>query len=212
MIDVSGPENEQHGSHGDWNGLHDRSRTFRSKTGAVVAKRPGRESRQAGGLTPARPGRSADNIDRCLMLTLEQYLQHRASPAQRMGMGEVPARLEADLLRIGAVDNGAGRLLFPSALVEDAIDKAAKRFVLHGRDEDRSIEVGGDRVYFGTGGAAVQTLDLDSGFTVPQRWPICTISPGCRTRWPMSAGTPAAVWQPTCPIISTSTPTRPMPC
>ena len=40
---------------------------------------------------------------------------------------------------------------------------AAKTFTLHGRDEARSIEVGGDRVHFGTGGAAVQTLDLDSG-------------------------------------------------
>ena len=40
---------------------------------------------------------------------------------------------------------------------------AAKKFVLNGRDEGRSIEVGGDKVHFGTGGAAVQTLDLDSG-------------------------------------------------
>jgi len=59
------------------------------------------------------------------------------------------------------------RVLFPKSLVQDAIDKAAKRFVLHGRDEARSIEVGGDRVYFGTGGAAVQTLDLDTGLYRP---------------------------------------------
>ena len=51
----------------------------------------------------------------------------------------------------------------PRSLTEDAIAKAAKKFVLHGRDETRSIEVGGNKVYFGTGGAAVQTLDLDSG-------------------------------------------------
>jgi trimethylamine--corrinoid protein Co-methyltransferase len=40
---------------------------------------------------------------------------------------------------------------------------APKTITLHGRDPARSIEVGGDRVHFGTGGAAVQTLDLDSG-------------------------------------------------
>jgi len=33
---------------------------------------------------------------------------------------------------------------------------------LHGRDATHSFEVGGNRVYFGTGGAAVQTLDLDT--------------------------------------------------
>lgn len=80
-----------------------------------------------------------------------------------LGMGEVPGRLAADLLAAGAVDNGTGRILFPRAVTERAIATAAKTFVLHGRDPDRSIEVGGSRVYFGTGGAAVQTLDIDSG-------------------------------------------------
>jgi trimethylamine--corrinoid protein Co-methyltransferase len=82
---------------------------------------------------------------------------------ENLGIGEVPARLHKDLLAIGAVDNGAGRVLFSPALVERAIDQAAKTFVLHGRDEARSITVGGNRVYFGTGGAGVQTLDMDSG-------------------------------------------------
>ena len=84
-----------------------------------------------------------------------------------LGMGEVPARLQADLLAAGAEDNGTGRLLFPRALVEDAIAAAAKTFPLHGRDPDRTIEVGGDRVHFGTGGAAVQTLDLETGLYRP---------------------------------------------
>ncbi|NNK66507.1 MAG: trimethylamine methyltransferase [Rhodobacteraceae bacterium] len=86
---------------------------------------------------------------------------------KNLGMGEVPARLRANLIAVGATDNGSGRMLFPKALVEDAIDKAAKSFILHGRDDSRSIEVGGDRVHFGTGGAAVQTLDLDTGIYRP---------------------------------------------
>jgi trimethylamine--corrinoid protein Co-methyltransferase len=78
-----------------------------------------------------------------------------------LGMGVVPDRLGQDLLRAGATQKG-DRFMFPNALVEDAIAAAATTFVLHGRDEDRSIEVGGNKVYFGTGGAAVQTLDLDA--------------------------------------------------
>lgn len=84
-----------------------------------------------------------------------------------LGMGETPARLERDLLSAGAIKGDNGRVLMPEALVEDAIAAAAKTFVLHGRDGARSIEVGGDRVHFGTGGAAVQTLDLDSGLYRP---------------------------------------------
>ncbi len=84
-----------------------------------------------------------------------------------LGMGEVPERLTKDMLAIGAVDDGDGRILMPRALVEDAIAAAAKTFVFHGRDETRSIEVGGERVHFGTGGAAVQTLDLETGLYRP---------------------------------------------
>ncbi|MEO1453747.1 MAG: trimethylamine methyltransferase family protein [Pseudomonadota bacterium] len=82
---------------------------------------------------------------------------------ERLGMGEVPNRLRADLIAAGAVASASGRVLFPPTLVEAAIDDAAKTFTLHGRDPGRSIEVGGNRVHFGTGGAAVQTLDLDTG-------------------------------------------------
>lgn len=79
-----------------------------------------------------------------------------------LGMGEVPDRLWNDLIAGGAVDLGKGRIGLPKSLVEDTINVAAKTFPLHGRDPARTIDVGGNRVYFGTGGAAVNTLDLDS--------------------------------------------------
>lgn len=79
-----------------------------------------------------------------------------------LGMGDVPARLEAQLLKSGAQKAGS-RVLFPREMVERVIKMAAGRFTFHGRDPARSIDVGGQRVYFGTGGAAVLTLDIDSG-------------------------------------------------
>ncbi|MCU9847577.1 trimethylamine methyltransferase family protein [Defluviimonas sp. WL0024] len=79
-----------------------------------------------------------------------------------LGMGEVPEVLERRFLSAGARKAGV-RILFPREMVERCIDLAAKTFTFHGRDPARSIEVGGDRVHFGTGGAAVQTLDLDTG-------------------------------------------------
>ncbi|WP_299194437.1 trimethylamine methyltransferase family protein [uncultured Litoreibacter sp.] len=81
---------------------------------------------------------------------------------ENLGMGEVPDRLEKLFLSKGAHLNEKGRTCFPRAMVEDAIASAAKRFPLHARDPQRTIEVGGDKVHFGTGGAAVQTLDLQT--------------------------------------------------
>ena len=86
---------------------------------------------------------------------------------EKLGMGEVPARLWDDLIAAGAKDLGRARIGFPRALVEHIIDISAKTFTLHGRDPNRSIEVGGKAVYFGTGGAAVNTLDLDTGLYRP---------------------------------------------
>ncbi|MCP4472393.1 MAG: trimethylamine methyltransferase [Gammaproteobacteria bacterium] len=79
-----------------------------------------------------------------------------------LGMGGAPAALTEKALECGATLNDLGRLCYSRDMVEDIIDGACKSFVFHGRDEQYSFEVGGERVYFGTGGAAVQTLDLDS--------------------------------------------------
>jgi len=84
-----------------------------------------------------------------------------------MGMGDVPRRFQDLALAKGAHLNARGRLCYSRALVEETIDRAAKSFVLYGRDPKHDLEIGGERVFFGTGGAAVQTLDLDSGIYRP---------------------------------------------
>ncbi len=81
---------------------------------------------------------------------------------QEIGMGESPRVLTEQALKRGAHQNELGRLCFPGNMVEDIIAGACKQFVFHGRDARHDFELGGDKVYFGTGGAAVQTLDLDT--------------------------------------------------
>ena len=113
-------------------------------------------------LDPCPPGQIGGSYKPLTEAELNSIYDTALMLLENLGLGEVPSRLRADLLAIGARSNGAGRILLPQPLVQEAIDQAAKTFVLHGRDEARSIEVGGNRVHFGTGGAAVQTLDLDS--------------------------------------------------
>ncbi|QYX56570.1 trimethylamine methyltransferase family protein [Roseovarius sp. SCSIO 43702] len=114
-------------------------------------------------LDPCPPGQAGGRYKPLTEAELHRIHDTALDLLERLGMGEVPPRLRDDLLAVGAKDSGAGRILFPPALVEAAIDQAARTLVLHGRDPARSIEVGGNRVYFGTGGAAVQTLDIESG-------------------------------------------------
>lgn len=83
-----------------------------------------------------------------------------------LGMGECPPRLVEAACARGA-EHRAGRLHFSRMMVEDIVAGAAKSFVYHGRDPRHDFEIGGSRVYFGTGGAAVQTLDIDTGLYRP---------------------------------------------
>jgi trimethylamine--corrinoid protein Co-methyltransferase len=80
-----------------------------------------------------------------------------------LGMGDTPADFQAMALARGARLNEHGRLCYPRAMVEDIVAGAAKSFVFHGRDPQHDFEIGGNRVHFGTGGAAVQTLDMETG-------------------------------------------------
>ena len=80
-----------------------------------------------------------------------------------IGLGEVPLELQELALAKGAYLNEAGRLCYSRMMIESIIDIAPKSFMLYGRDTKHDIEIGGRKVYYGTGGAAVQTLDSKSG-------------------------------------------------
>jgi trimethylamine--corrinoid protein Co-methyltransferase len=54
------------------------------------------------------------------------------------------------------------RLLFPRALVEDTLAMAARNFVLYGQAPGREMELAGYKVHFGTAGAAVHIVDVET--------------------------------------------------
>ena len=62
-----------------------------------------------------------------------------------------------------AVEPGSKIVKLPRAMIEDAIDKAPSRVILHGRDPQYDLYLEGTRVYFGTGGTVLFILDLETG-------------------------------------------------
>ncbi|WP_413864045.1 trimethylamine methyltransferase family protein [Albidovulum sp.] len=59
--------------------------------------------------------------------------------------------------------DGQGRLVFPAALVEDLLTRAARDYVIHSRDPAHAdLHVGGSRVHYATSGEAVSVLDIES--------------------------------------------------
>lgn len=112
---------------------------------------------------PAAPGQSGGNYKPLSDDDLSDILDTAFRVLEEIGFSEVPQVVLDAALEQGCLVNSLGRLCFPRSFVEDIIADACQKFVFHGRDEAHSFEVGGDKVYFGTGGAAVQTLDIETG-------------------------------------------------
>ncbi len=88
---------------------------------------------------------------------------HEASLAvlERTGVQvDEPEALE--LFKEAGADVQQNRVRLPRALVEDAIDSAPSKVVLAGRDPKHDLILEDARVHIGTGGAALQVLDLET--------------------------------------------------
>lgn len=80
-----------------------------------------------------------------------------------IGLSAITDEIREHATAKGAHFNAHGRLCFPRALVEDMIAVAAKEIVYHGRDPERTIRSGGNRVYFATSGEAVRFIEPGTG-------------------------------------------------
>lgn len=82
---------------------------------------------------------------------------------EQVGMANAIPSCVDILTGAGAIRGSNGRIVFPRALVEDTIARAAHAITLYGRDPLHHVEAGGSRVYFGTAGAAVHVVDAVTG-------------------------------------------------
>ena len=125
--------------------------------------RAGRHERRAAPLpiNPAPPGPVGGQYKPLQAGEIDAIIDTALNLLEQLGIGDVPGRL-ADLFQAAGAKFEGGRVYIPRSLVFQAIEAAPKTSTLHGRDPARSITVGGQNVHYGTGGAAVQTLDIDS--------------------------------------------------
>lgn len=130
-------------------------------------RRTAREHRQAGGAEATHAtecqayagGRFRPLADKDLALIVDKAV----SILEEIGMAGAPDWLQDALEATGARTRDDSRMTFGRGLVEAALKRAARRVALPGFRDDRGLEIGGGRVHIGTGGAAVEVLDAESG-------------------------------------------------
>jgi len=62
------------------------------------------------------------------------------------------------------IDRETNRVYLPRKLVEQSIESAPSEVLLAGRDEKNDLLLSGKRVYLGTGGTALNVLDLENEY------------------------------------------------
>ena len=84
----------------------------------------------------------------------------RTGMTYESGLDDTLAMLE----KAGAtIDRARARIRFPRELITAQAEKAPERVILYGRGEGNDLDLTENRVYMGTGGAAIKVLDLDTG-------------------------------------------------
>ncbi|MEE9479896.1 MAG: trimethylamine methyltransferase family protein, partial [Kiloniellales bacterium] len=111
---------------------------------------------------PVKPGMEGGYYKPLTDREVERIHQAALSVLENIGFSEaIPSCIEL-FTDAGASMTDDGRLLISRAMVEDALAMAGRHFVLPGFDSKHDMEPWGTKVYFGTAGAAVHIVDLET--------------------------------------------------
>ncbi|MCK4713786.1 MAG: trimethylamine methyltransferase family protein, partial [Marinosulfonomonas sp.] len=132
------------------------------RSGGRAARVALRAAPLAKDIRPVRPGMEGGSFTPLSQADIERIHHAALDALEQIGLADAPQSGIDVMTAAGAILGDDGRLRFPRALVEDMLAKAAKTPTLCGRDPAHDMQIGGKRVYYGTAGAAVHMVDVDT--------------------------------------------------
>lgn len=113
-------------------------------------------------LRPIRPGLEGGWYKPLSDAGVQRIHQGALDALEQIGLANAPASGVEILTGAGAILGDDGRIRFPRALVEDMLAIAARDITLFGRDPKHDLHLSGHKVHYGTAGAAVHVVDLET--------------------------------------------------
>ena len=113
-------------------------------------------------MRPIRAGMEGGRYRPLTDAGVERIHQAALDALEQIGLSNATPSGIAILTGAGAILGEDGRIRFPRSLVEDMLRLACKDLTLHGREEKHDLYLSGSRVHFGTAGAAVHVVDLET--------------------------------------------------
>ncbi|MFY0624259.1 MAG: trimethylamine methyltransferase family protein [Pelagimonas sp.] len=130
------------------------------RSGGRAARVAARSSALTEDQRGVRPGMTGGTYRPLSDLDMEKIHQAALTALEEIGLADAPQTGIEIMTGAGAILGDDGRLRFPRALVEDMLTKANRNVVLHGRDPANDMDLSGQRVHYGTAGAAVHLVDV----------------------------------------------------
>ena len=133
------------------------------RSGGRAARVAVRSAPLAADMRPVRAGLSGGQYSPLTQADVLRIHEAALQALEEIGLANAPQSGIDALTGAGAILGDDGRLRFPRSMVEDMLAKAARDITLFGRDPKHHLELSGMRVHYGTAGAAVHVVDIDTG-------------------------------------------------
>ena len=132
------------------------------RLGGRSARKAMREAPLAEDIKPVQPGMTGGRFKPFTDGEVLQVNEAAMKILETIGLAQATQTCIDYLTGVGCTLSPEGRMLFPRSLVEDTVAGAARNITLHGQDPKYDMQLTGARTYFGTGGAAVHVVDVDT--------------------------------------------------
>lgn len=133
------------------------------RSGGRAARVALRSAPLADDVRPVRPGLPGGQYSPLKESEVQRIHEAALQALEDIGLSQAPPSGVEIMTKAGAILGNDNRLRFPRALVEDMLAKAARDMTLHARDPQYDLHLSGTKVHFGTGGAAVHVVDIQTG-------------------------------------------------
>lgn len=108
---------------------------------------------------PVRPGQMGGRFKPLTDEELKRVHEAMLDLLENVGFSRAIPSFVDRVIRAGGKLTPDGRLLFPRELIEWTLDVCARDITLYGQRPEYDMQLSGNRVYFGTAGAAVHVVD-----------------------------------------------------
>lgn len=131
------------------------------RSGGRAARRATRAAPLSDDLRAIRPGMEGGMYKALTDEQMQQIHEAALEALETIGLADAPPSGVEYLVKAGGILGEDGRIRIPRAVVEDALSKACREITLYSRDGKKDLTLSGNRVHFGTAGAAVHMVDVE---------------------------------------------------